>query len=603
MLKKTTIVTIILVFFILISIILISVLVDIVPENKRTENKDIADTDIAVLPESVIDITTSYHQSQFFEYAELIKNSIEEAKTNDEINLDKVFGGIVPHHIPTATPLIANFYNKLKNTKDIKTFIVLGPDHIDSGKGDISISTADFITPFGTLKTDHAIFESLEKSGLAIHDETPFNKEHSIDAQLSFVSKIFPEVKVVPIVFRSSVTDKLAKKFGEVLADSLSDDVFIIASVDFSHYLSENQARPIDQFSANILGAINPQISHLVKSDSTQAITALVSAMETKGATHYTETQTQNTADFNNNTDFTTGYIVGFFGANHKEITIMFTGDIMLSRAVGSKTEKSGDWRYPFLKVGNFLSSADLTFGNLEGPISGQGTNMGSKYPFRADPRMIEGLNYAGFDIMTIANNHIWDYGQEAFADTMNILKNNKVDFVGGGVDYNSVHQPLIKNIENTKIAFLGYTDLIPDKFTTQDSKPATASIDIEQITTDVKKAKELSDIVITNFHWGNEYQTQHNQKQEDIAKTTIDAGADLIIGHHPHVIQEIEQYNNKYIAYSLGNFVFDQNFSATTQKGIIIKTTIKDKKIDSIESIDVKISNEFQTSVISMEK
>ena len=260
------------------------------------------------------DVAGAYHKSQFFKYAEFIESSVEEAKSDAKIDLNKVMGGIVPHHIPTTIPLLTEFYTKLKNTRDVKTFIILGPDHVDRGRGDISVSKARFITPFGTLEPDEDIINHLEKSGFIVYDETPFEQEISIDAQLLLISKIFPKANIVPLIFRSSITNETARAFGKLLAAVADNDTFIISSVDFSHYLSEKQARPIDYFSASVLGAMNSKSTALVDADSVQALTAFMAFLESKGANSHTGLQIFNTSDFNSNIDYTTGYVMGFWG-------------------------------------------------------------------------------------------------------------------------------------------------------------------------------------------------------------------------------------------------------------------------------------------------
>jgi len=176
---------------------------------------------------------TPSHTSQFFEYELFIEkesNKVEHKKRE----ADTLLGGIAPHHIPATIPLLAKFYRELKNTREVKTFIILAPDHIDKGKGLITVSRADFITPFGTLHADDSIIDSLERVKMAVQDETPFDKEHSIDAQLLFISKFFPEANVVPLLFRSHGGNELAKAFGQRLAEYITPDTFLVASVDFS---------------------------------------------------------------------------------------------------------------------------------------------------------------------------------------------------------------------------------------------------------------------------------------------------------------------------------------------------------------------------------
>ncbi len=275
--------------------------------------------------------------------------------------------------------------------------------------------------------------------------------------------------------------------------------------------------------------------------------------------------------------------------------TLLFVGDIMLSRNIGKVMAEQNDWRYPFLKVADTLASADLTFGNLEGPISSRGVKQGSIYSFRADPRSAEGLAYAGFDVVSLANNHLWDYGAEAFLDTLDVLTNADISYAGGGADFKAAHGPAVWEANGIKVAFLAYTNLVPASLTKEAAQPATASADIAQMTADITSAKAEADAVVASFHWGEEYQTAHNAYQERVAKAAIDAGALLVIGHHPHVAQEVERYNGGVIAYSLGNFVFDQNFSKDTRTGLALRVTLADGAVESIEEMTVKFTPDFQ--------
>lgn len=550
-------------------------------------------------------IVQAYHKSQFFKYSSFIESSVEQVKKDEKIDLNKVMGGLVPHHIPTTIPLLAEFYTKLKNTREVKTFVILAPDHVDAGRGNISVSKADFVMPFGTLQPNLAMIEQLEASGFVVQDEGPFDREHSIDSQLLLISKLFPDAQIVPLIFRSSITNEEAREFGKILASIVDENTFVVSSVDFSHYLSERQARPIDYLSTNVLSAIDSKSIDLLEADSEQAIIALMSFLETKGANHHVDLQVFNTRDFNNNNnDYTTGYITGFWGIKYdtsgklddsKPITLLFVGDIMLSRHIGDIMARNNDWRYPFLEIADFLKNADITFGNLEGPISARGTKVGSIYSFRADPRAIEGLLYAGFDVLSIANNHIWDYGADAVWDTISALEKANISVVGGGENYTEAHQPLIKNIGGTKIAFLAYTNLISPSVGSKTAKPAIAYLDTDQAVADVKEARKKADLIVVSLHWGNEYETIQNLNQEKVARALIDAGAQLIIGHHPHVVQPVAEYGGGYIAYSLGNFVFDQNFSADTKKGLMLKIIIKDNQIISVEKIEIKFTSNFQ--------
>lgn len=270
-----------------------------------------------VLPEkkdTTVSIVRAHHQSIFFKHANFIEYSVHEANGGTTIDLEQVLGGVVSHHIPVAIPMLADFYTKLKNTRDVKTFIVLAPDHIDAGKGNINVSKQDFVMPFGTLKPNLAMIEKLEASGFVVQDEAPFEHEHSIDSQLLLISKLFPDAQIVPLVFRSSATNKEAREFGKILSSIADEDTFIVCSVDFSHYLSEEQARPIDILSAKVLSAIDSRSTELIDADSEQALVALMSFLEIKGANHSAGLEVFNTKDFSENDDYTTGYVSGFWG-------------------------------------------------------------------------------------------------------------------------------------------------------------------------------------------------------------------------------------------------------------------------------------------------
>ena len=282
------------------------------------------------------------------------------------------------------------------------------------------------------------------------------------------------------------------------------------------------------------------------------------------------------------------------------EITLLVVGDIMLNRGVEYVIEEkgNGDFRFPFLKIANNLNKADILFGNLEGPISHRGTKSGSIYSFRMDPRAVEGLKYAGFDILSLANNHMFDYGSVALIDTMNILKKNNIEYVGAGMNKKEAYSLKIIKIKNTKVGFLAYTNLGPNNWSAKENMPGIAWIDEDyfpQIVQQIRDAKKQTDILIVSLHSGVEYVSFPDDFQRKFAKLCIENGADIVIGHHPHVIQPVIKYKNGWIAYSLGNFVFDQSFLQDTMRGLVLEIKIRNGKIKEIKKREVKISKYFQ--------
>ncbi|MFH1188703.1 MAG: CapA family protein [bacterium] len=282
-----------------------------------------------------------------------------------------------------------------------------------------------------------------------------------------------------------------------------------------------------------------------------------------------------------------------------KEITLLFVGDIMLSRGVAYQTEKNGgDGRYPFLRIADVVRGADIAFGNLEGPLSDVGTDERNLYSFRADPKMMEGLVYAGFDVLSLANNHIGDWGHDALSDTVLRLKAANILPIGAGENYREANKVVVKKIGNTRFGFLAYTNLLPERFVATEDRVGVSEWGIEKIKKDITLAKQKSDIVIVSFHWGEEYSKEPVMYQKEFARACIDAGADIIVGHHPHVVQPVERYKDGVIMYSLGNFVFDQNFSKETMRGLMVTVHVKEKKISDVQQKTTIISSGFQVAV-----
>ena len=243
-----------------------------------------------------------------------------------------------------------------------------------------------------------------------------------------------------------------------------------------------------------------------------------------------------------------------------KPITLIAVGDVMLGRSVNAKIRSLNNFIYPFLKTASFLKSADLTFINLEAPFYDHCPTINEGMKFCADPRAVEGLVFAEIDIVNLANNHIRNYGTEGVALTQSLLRQSKIDFLSFEENF------LVKVIQGTRLGFLGF-DL-------------TSGYQEKKVITQVKEEKAKVNILIVSFHWGQEYAQEPSPSQVKLAHQAVEAGADLIIGHHPHIIQRVEDYQGAKIVYSLGNFVFDQAWSEETKKGLVGLFTFQNKKL-----------------------
>ncbi len=264
-------------------------------------------------------------------------------------------------------------------------------------------------------------------------------------------------------------------------------------------------------------------------------------------------------------------------------VTLAFTGDVMFGRTVNTRllATTSND-PYPFTYTADFLRKFDLTIGNLECVISRLGAPVDKPAPFilRGDPRAYDRLIHAGFDVVSIANNHSGDYGKDAFLDELLTLPRHGIIPIGGGRNKREAHTPVFKMVRNTTVGFLAYDEIAPYYFAATDTTPGHAWLDEENVRRDVPLARKQADFVIVFMHWGTEYATTFNAHQRHLAQVAIDSGADLVVGAHPHVIEPYEYYRGKPIIYSLGNFVFDYMDAEVVRRGNILTLTLDKNRL-----------------------
>lgn len=282
-----------------------------------------------------------------------------------------------------------------------------------------------------------------------------------------------------------------------------------------------------------------------------------------------------------------------------KKTTISLVGDVMLGRKVAKEIKKHG-YKYPFEKVYKILKKSDITFANLESPISNVGSPAKNKrITFTAPKEAVRSLKYSGIDIVSLANNHVLDYQKEGMESTLKQLKKFRIKSVGlsfKNLEWKDldIERFEIVSRRGIKFGFLAYSSIIPKGFLSNDIRPGVMPTLFFKnlVKHDIKELKKKADVVIVSIHMGSEYKKNPGKKQIGYALSAIDAGASLVVGHHPHVTQKIEKYKKGLIFYSLGNFIFDQNpnWRAGVDKGMIAGVTFCGKEIESYQITSVKI-------------
>lgn len=274
----------------------------------------------------------------------------------------------------------------------------------------------------------------------------------------------------------------------------------------------------------------------------------------------------------------------------------MAVGDLMLGRTIGERTLAQGA-AWPFAGVTDTLSQADILVGNLECVIGEQGDPVRKSYTFQAPPIMAEALGLAGFDVVSLANNHSLDFGVEGLADMLPRLREAQVETAGAGADEATARAPVIVRHNGVRVAVLAYVDVPIEGRTGFDTQswsagpvtPGLAWAYIDQMTEDIIAARTLSDIVVVLLHFGLEGRPEVTSDQEAIAHAAVEAGAGLVIGAHAHVLQRVEEYQDGLIVYNLGNFVFD-GFAQPSNYSAIFTATLTPAGISEYGFVPVMV-------------
>jgi poly-gamma-glutamate synthesis protein (capsule biosynthesis protein) len=272
-------------------------------------------------------------------------------------------------------------------------------------------------------------------------------------------------------------------------------------------------------------------------------------------------------------------------------VSLVFAGDIVLDDSAGEMIRQGGD---PFADFAGLFKGADIRLGNLECVVASSGSAGEKNYTFRAHPRALPVLK-THFDALALANNHSGDFGREAFAEMLGLLKVAGLGQFGGGHNLSEAHTPLIIERKGLRIALLGYSEFMPRSFEADYNAPGVAWSEDQQVRADIQKARTFykADLVIPVMHWGWENELSSNPRQRQLAHLMVDAGADVVIGGHPHVTQEIEHYRGKPIVYSVGNFVMKETDNARQRQGWVLRLKLDKQGVQSFDTRVAAISME----------
>lgn len=286
------------------------------------------------------------------------------------------------------------------------------------------------------------------------------------------------------------------------------------------------------------------------------------------------------------------GFAVAEAEPKEPKVSMIFVGDIMLDESPGKTIKRGHD---PLAHFASLLKSADIRVGNLECVVATKGTpEEGKPYTFRAHPRTLKVLQ-RHFDALSLANNHSGDFGPIAFGEMLDLLDQRKMAYFGGGRDLSKAHKPLILERHGLKIALLGYNEFFPRSFEADFDKPGIAWSEDEQVQYDIRRARSEyhADLVIPFMHWGWEDEQIASARQRALARLMIDAGADAVIGGHPHVIQDVEEYKGKPIIYSLGNFVFNGFTEPVNNTGWLLRLEADRSGVQAWRAFEANIDSQ----------
>ncbi len=507
-----------------------------------------------------------------------------------------VSAALLPHHTLVADSL-GDFWTEIAEGTSPSVIVLVSPAHLNQGEAVVQTTRGTWQTRVGTVQTDDAIVSRLVSLEVADEEPDSFKNEHGIGVQAAYIARLFPGVRIVPVIAKSSAGEEEARSLVLTLDQLLPEDALVVASVDFAHELDEATSRSHDaetlaHMAARRYDRIDALTSEYV--DTPFGVDTYLLWSDRQGFAPELVWEGTSHALLGDPAQPGTSYLIFLSyvaaavgrGTEIPPITLSAVGDMMLGRAVATALAKT-TIPEAFSDARTVLSGSDIVFGNLESVLTSSTASTGKSIYFKGDPVVgVAAMHEMGFTHLSVANNHVDDYGLAGWQDSVATLLAGSFSPIG---DYRNDVTPVVTDVRGKKFVFLAYEDLLRAK-----SK--------EEVIADVTEADTLGDVLVVSVHWGAEYTHTPSSRQTDLAHAIIDAGADIVFGHHPHVLQPIELYNGGFIAYSMGNFIFDQ-IGTDQNESLAIHITWNDDGTNTATFDPLRIRSTFPRAATADER
>lgn len=483
-----------------------------------------------------------------------------------------ISGIVVPHHDLVKDRREALFATLKPRLKRVKTVILVSPNHYSTGRYDIETTDTEWKVDGGTIQPNQEVITALLAAN-AHKEPDAFANEHGIKLLLGDIKNTFPEANIVPVIFKMNTREKDIEQLHGALLENCHD-CLMVASVDFSHYQPALLAELHDSVSIRLLQ--NRDASGLLTKsevDSPPALALLTKWAESHGTKKFVLHDHTNSGILAKNNDIeTTTHVFGWYesGASvepEKSVSFIMGGDMMFGRMIAHTFLKGGLEKSLDQLGERIFWGTDASIVNLEGPVSDipvPDDTRPNNLLFNFPPESMKALQFLRVQSVSLANNHSYNKGEKGLTTTRTLLEKGGIQWLGGPHDADTAHNVTF-NGEGINIVMIGVHALA--------SQP--------DITPEIRQIKaDSSNRVIIFPHWGAEYIYSPTSTQKQLAHQWIDAGADVVIGAHPHVIESSEVYKGHPVIYSMGNLLFDQTFSTETQQGLLVAGDFTEKSL-----------------------